>query len=162
MKNTRAGTKKGGVSPAPQSKAQAVSLTNLKRNFRVNTRGLILQVKKILAGEKKRGEIEIVLAGDTLLRHLNKEFAGKDKTTDVLSFVWQESLFPEKRLNYLGEIYISLEQAQRQVKEHGVTLQEELRRLVTHGTLHLLDYDHKKKDEAKLMRKKEEEYLNAR
>ncbi len=115
-----------------------------------------------MKAEKRKGQVEIILAGDGLLRRLNKEFAGKNKTTDVLSFRFNESVSPEKGLNYIGEIYISLEQAKRQAEEYGVNLQEELRRLVTHGTLHLLGYDHQKKDETKLMRKKEEEYLNAR
>ncbi len=139
----------------------SVTLTNLKQNFRVDKTGLVSQVKKILVGEKKRGEIEIVLAGDTLLRHLNKEFAGKNKTTDVLSFVWQESLIPQRKLPYLGEIYISLEQAKRQAKNYAVSLSQELQRLVTHGTLHLLGHDHKKKKAAQAMRKKEEKYLYA-
>src|SRR5574341_1546754 len=161
MKSTRATTKRGGISLSQRSKTQAVNLTNLKQNFKVDKKRLILQVKKILAREKKRGELEIVLAGDTLLRHLNKEFAGKSKTTDVLSFPFGENLAPQKGLNYIGEIYISLEQAKRQAKEYGVTLDQELLRLATHGTLHLLGYDHKKKAEAKIMREKEEKYLYA-
>lgn len=142
-------------------KEPAVTLTNLKRSFRVDKRGLVSQVKKILTGEKKGGEIEIVLAGDTLLRHLNREFAGKDKTTDVLSFSWQESLTPERKLPFLGEIYISLEQAKRQAKTYEASYRQELLRLVTHGALHLLGYDHKKKKDGNVMRKKEEEYLYA-
>jgi rRNA maturation RNase YbeY len=62
-------------------------------------------------------------------------------------------------LPYLGEIYISLEQARRQAREYKVTLKEELLRLATHGTLHLLGYDHKKKNQAKIMKAKEEKYL---
>lgn len=157
----RASTKRGGVNRDRKLNESAVTLANLKQNFRVDKKGLISQVKKILAGERKKGEVEIVLAGDTLLRHLNKEFAGKDKTTDVLSFVWQESLTPERKMPYLGEIYISLEQARRQAKVYAVSLSQELQRLVTHGTLHLLGYDHKKKKDAQAMRKREEKYLYA-
>jgi len=162
MRNTRATIDKGAGKGAARSNEYAITLSHLKKKFKVNQRGLIRQVGKILRNEKKKGPVEVILAGDGLLRRLNKEFAGKNKTTDVLSFPFNESVSPEKGLNYIGEIYISLEQAQRQAKEYGITLAEELLRLVTHGTLHLLGYDHKKKDEAKLMRKKEEEYLNAR
>ncbi len=162
MINTRVTTKRGAGKGAARSKECAITLSHLKKKFKVNQRGLIRQVGKILRNEKKKGWVEVILAGDGLLRRLNKEFAGKNETTDVLSFPFNESVSPEKGLNYIGEIYISLEQAKRQAKEYGVTLQEELLRLVTHGTLHLLGYDHQKKDEAKLMRKKEEKYLNAR
>jgi probable rRNA maturation factor len=162
MKSTRATTKRGAGKGAARSKEYAITLSHLKKKFKVNQRGLIRQVGKILRNEKKKGQVEVILAGDALLKRLNREFTGKNKTTDVLSFPWQESLTPKKRLNYLGEIYISLEQAQRQAKEYGVTGQEELLRLVTHGTLHLLGYDHQKKDEARIMRKKEEKYLHGR
>jgi probable rRNA maturation factor len=54
----------------------------------------------------------------------------------------------------LGEIYISIEQARRQAKEYGASLQDEVLRLVTHGTLHLLGYDHElsMKDEKLMFR----------
>ena len=162
MKNTRAGIKRGDIRKAPKFGNIAITLTQIKKAVPVAKKEIIRQVQKILQAEKRNGQVEIILAGDALLKRLNKEFAGKNKTTDVLSFPFEENVAQEKGLNYIGEIYISLEQAKRQAKEYAVTLREELLRLVTHGTLHLLGYDHQKKDEAKLMRKKEEEYLNAR
>jgi len=162
MKSTRATTKRGGIRSAPKFGNIAVTLTHLKQAVPVAKSRIIQQVQKILQAEKRKGQVEIILAGDALLKRLNKEFAGKNKTTDVLSFSFEENITPQKGLHYIGEIYISLEQAKRQAKEYAVTLREELLRLVTHGTLHLLGYVHHKKDEAKLMRKKEEEYLNAR
>lgn len=113
-----------------------------------------------MKAERKAGKVDVILAGDKLLRELNRKFAGKDKTTDVLSFPLEDG--PGEKSNYLGEIYISPEQAQRQAKEYKVTLQQEVLGLVTHGALHLLGYDHKKPSQAKIMRKKEEKYLNAK
>ena len=60
----------------------------------------------------------------------------------------------------LGDIYVSLDQAIRQAQEYGISLKEEASRLVIHGLLHLLGYDHKNKRQAKTMTKKEEAYLN--
>ncbi|HEX7400632.1 MAG TPA: rRNA maturation RNase YbeY, partial [candidate division Zixibacteria bacterium] len=59
----------------------------------------------------------------------------------------------------LGDIYVSLDQAQRQSEEYGVKFEEEVRLLVTHGLLHLLRYDHKNKNQATIMRRKEKLYL---
>ncbi|MFN8548841.1 MAG: rRNA maturation RNase YbeY [Candidatus Eisenbacteria bacterium] len=84
----------------------------------------------------------LVLAGDTLVRRLNREFRGKDTTTDVLSFSnGPEPLDPdEPRL--LGEVIISVPQCLRQAREQAVPPGQELVRLVVHGLLHVLGHDH--------------------
>lgn len=115
-----------------------------------------------MKAEKRPGQVDLILAGDDLLKKLNRKFTGKHKATDVLSFPLQDSLPTDESMNYLGEIYISLDQAKRQAREFRFSLQEEVQRLVTHGTLHLLGYGHKKKTAARIMRRKEEEYLHAR
>ena len=79
-----------------------------------------------------------LLAGDRELRRLNREFLGKDYPTDVLSF-------PEPGPDgFLGEIAISLERAGEQAGLYGHSLEEELKILMLHGLLHLLDMDHEK------------------
>jgi probable rRNA maturation factor len=60
----------------------------------------------------------------------------------------------------LGDIYVSLDQAKRQAQEYGISLKEEASRLVIHGLLHLLRYDHKNKRQTEIMKEKEEAYLN--
>lgn len=95
-------------------------------------------------------ELTIVLAGDAVLRRLNRDFRGHDTTTDVLSFPsGGETLADGTRP--LGEIVISVPQAARQAQASGHALGRELRVLVIHGYLHLLGYDHEV-DDGRMMR----------
>ena len=89
----------------------------------------------------------LVLAGDRLVRRLNREWRGKDRPTDVLSFPAGDPppLPPgaeESSGPYLGEIVISVPRCREQAAMQGVDPGVELARLVIHGVLHLLGYDH--------------------
>ena len=85
-----------------------------------------------------RGAVDVLLAGDSSLRHLNKTFRGKDKSTDVLSFP-APSAFASK---HAGDLAISLETAARQASAYGHTLPDEIKILLLHGLLHLSGEDH--------------------
>ncbi len=101
------------------------------------------------------------------MRQLNTLFSGMSKTTDVLSFSQiadfkklrtQNSEFPIP----LGDIVINTHQANRQAKKYGVSFYDEIYRLLIHGILHLLGYNHEKGGRrAMIMKKREEELLNA-
>ena len=84
------------------------------------------------------GTVDVLLADDRTLRRLNREFRGKDKATDVLSFPAVEELAGE----HAGDLAISLETAARQAREHGHSLRDEVRVLLLHGLLHLSGMDH--------------------
>jgi probable rRNA maturation factor len=86
-----------------------------------------------------KAELSIVLVSDAQIRRLNKLYRNKDKPTDVLSFPIGEKV--EDWL-ILGDIVISVDTARRQAKELGHSLEEELKRLLVHGLVHLLGYDH--------------------
>jgi probable rRNA maturation factor len=85
-----------------------------------------------------KGQVDVLLANDPTLRHLNKTFRGKNKSTDVLSFP-APSAFAAK---HAGDLAISLETAARQAKTYGHTLAEETKILLLHGLLHLSGEDH--------------------
>jgi probable rRNA maturation factor len=85
-----------------------------------------------------RGQVDILLANDQTLRHLNKTFRGKNKPTDVLSFP-APSAFAGK---HAGDLAISLETAARQAATHGHPLPDEIKILILHGLLHLSGEDH--------------------
>jgi probable rRNA maturation factor len=85
-----------------------------------------------------RGEVDVLLAEDRTLRRLNREFRGKDKATDVLSFPAAAEVADE----FAGDLAISLDTARRQAKTHGHTLRDEVRVLLLHGLLHLQGMDH--------------------
>ena len=97
-------------------------------------------VSKLLDSQSLEGiEVSIYLTDDETIRLLNKSFRGKDKATDVLSFIYKEQVGGYK---LLGEIVISIDTAKRQAKELGHSLEEEIKRLLVHGFVHLLGYDH--------------------
>jgi probable rRNA maturation factor len=89
-----------------------------------------------------RGEVEVLLADDRTLRRLNREWRGKDKATDVLSFPAVEELAGV----HAGDLAVSLETAQRQAVEQGHALRDEVRVLLLHGLLHLTGMDHEADD----------------
>ena len=83
----------------------------------------------------------IVFVSDKKMKELNRDFRGKNTTTDVLSFPYERDEF-ETDEHFLGDIVVSLEQAARQAAENGLTLELEVKQLILHGILHLLGYDH--------------------
>ena len=98
-------------------------------------------------------EVSILLTDDGGIRDLNKRFRNINRPTDVLSFPMED-----ERL--LGDIAVSLDTAGMQARDLRISLEEELGRLVVHGMLHLLGYDHVKGGYgARKMRAKEDELL---
>jgi len=80
--------------------------------------------------------IACMIADDTEIRRLNRQYRGKDQATDVLSFP------PANRNGLPGDIAISIDRARMQAAEQGHSLADELRILMLHGALHLSGMDH--------------------
>ena len=89
----------------------------------------------------QQGSLTIVLTDNETMRRLNKEYAGEEHATDVLSFP-SGDLDPATGIPYLGDVLIALPIAQEQAHDKGHELIQELSLLAIHGTLHLLGYDH--------------------
>ena len=88
-------------------------------------------------------EVSILLTVDADIRKLNQQFRNIDRATDVLSFPQDADEVPITSGEIiLGDIAVSLDTAQAQAKEHGLTFEEEIVLLLIHGILHLLGYDH--------------------
>ena len=83
----------------------------------------------------------VALISDARMKELNGAFRGKDSTTDVLSFPFIADEFDPSE-EHLGDIAISVEQAQKQAGENGLDLETEIKQLILHGVLHLCGYDH--------------------
>jgi probable rRNA maturation factor len=95
------------------------------------------------------------------MRSLNARYRGVDRPTDVLSFPMLEGGKTDGAL-LLGDIVICVPKAAAQAQEHGVRLYDEILRLLVHGFLHLLGYDHEKNaSQRKRMEKRERELLHA-
>ena len=107
-------------------------------------------------------EVSILLTADADIRELNQQFRSIDQATDVLSFpqnAEEDPPIPGELI--LGDIAVSLDTAQVQAKEHGLTFEEEIILLLIHGILHLLGYDHEiSEQEEEKMRSKTRELFN--
>lgn len=90
-------------------------------------------------------QIFVTLVGDKEIQKLNKKHLSRDYPTDVLSFSIEQKL--EDGSEYLGDIVVNCDQAKRQSKDYGNTLEEEIAELVGHGVLHLLGVHHEDDDE---------------
>lgn len=103
-------------------------------------------------------EVSVLLTEDRKMRELNREYRGIDKSTDVLSFAFEEDTtvkLPPGVPRMLGDVVLSLETVRRQAVEHSRTFSQEAAWALCHGVLHLLGYDHQTDDEEALMRAKE-------
>ena len=98
-------------------------------------------------------EISVTLVSDARIRALNRDYRGKDRPTDVLSFAQNEGEFAELNAELLGDVIISLETADRQRGERS--LLDEATHLLVHGVLHLLGWDHAEDAEAERMEAEE-------
>jgi probable rRNA maturation factor len=94
-------------------------------------------VRNVLERERRRVDVSVTFVGPGAMRRLNTEWKGRDAVTDVLAF---PLCHPGGRLT--GDVYICAAEARRQARLHGVAAREEVARLVIHGTLHVLGYDH--------------------
>ena len=119
-----------------------VHLTNRQRTFKIQKTFLISTAAMILRYTGQRtGELSVVLINDRAMRALNAKYRGVPKTTDVLSFPQS----PQQRgveQHLIGDVVISLQAATRQANARASTLHGEVVRLLVHGILHLLGYDH--------------------
>lgn len=105
------------------------------------------------------GELSVVLCDDAFITPLNRDWRGKDRPTDVLSFAQREGEEADPDDPVLGDVIISLETAARQAEERGHSLDHEARVLLVHGVLHLLGYDHEEDEEAEEMEALERDLL---
>jgi len=106
---------------------------------------------KVVRAENKKGRLAVSLVGDIEIRKLNRKYRNIDRATDVLSFEMGED-------GLLGDIIISEATAKRNAARFRSGYKEELKRLVIHGALHLLGYDHVKKSDRMKMRSREAFY----
>lgn len=109
-------------------------------------------------------ELHVMVVDDAAMREINRDYRKKDKPTDVLSFpqFTPSEVRGRKKTShlsgsYLGDLVISSDTTRAQAKRFGVSVQQELIRLLVHGVLHLCGYDHEKVParEAQRMRRRE-------
>lgn len=119
-------------------------------------------IDKCLSLEGVKSSIfSIIFIDDEKMQELNNTYRGIDRTTDVLSFAFEdnEEVIGSNRI--LGSIFVSIPKMEEQAREYGHSKTRELSFLVVHGLLHLLGYDHTKGEkEEKEMFSRQELVLN--
>ena len=102
-----------------------------------------------------RSELSIALVDDQEIRTLNQAWRNKNRPTDVLSFSLLEGDDLGGRRGLMGDVVISVETAATQARERHRGLDEEVARLVIHGLLHIVGFDHEEDQEARAMRREQ-------
>jgi probable rRNA maturation factor len=163
-----------------------ILIKNHQRRRSLTRRKITATARKILClMDQPAAELSIMFVGDKKMSELNAAYRGIDRSTDVLAFPqisgksevrnkkfkkaknpasqFYTSHFPLLTSHFmLGDIVINVPRAESQAIMYGWGFYEEISRLLIHGTLHLLGYDHEKTVYmAGKMRKKEQEILNA-
>ncbi len=111
-------------------------------------------IENVIASEGKTlVEISYIFCDDEYLLKINIEYLDHDTYTDIISFDYSVGKILQ------GEIYISTERVLENSKDFDVKFEDELRRVLVHGVLHLSGYKDKTEEEAALMRSKEEEKM---
>ena len=110
-------------------------------------RGLAARLASAAEAARKaarlKGGFTILLAGDRKLRALNRDFRGKDKPTNVLSFPGADG--------YAGDIALAYGVTKKEAKAAGKTVADHATHLVVHGVLHLAGHDHERPKQARAM-----------
>lgn len=147
--------------------AEHIVLVSVSEPFAasVSQERLAAVARRVLEAEgAPAAELSVTVTDDETVRSLNRQYAGEDAVTDVLSFSQREGeefVSPPGSVPALGEVIIACPQAARQAQERGRSAADEVAWLLIHGTLHLLGYDHAEPDEERRMRAREEELVEA-
>lgn len=130
-----------------------LEIINLQKFHRVNKNKIKELVKDVLKAEAADAEINVVLVDNKKIKEMNNAFLGHNYATDVLSFAYEKE--EKQKNNILGEIVVSVEMAARLARRQERAVEGELALYLTHGLLHLLGYNDKKKVDAKKMHQRE-------
>lgn len=135
---------------------------NFENNYEQDFTAIIEQALKTL-GIEDDVEVSCVLVDDERIHEINREYRHIDRSTDVISFAMEDNdqFYVEGMPRTLGDIFISVDHANKQAEEYGHSLRREMCFLFTHGILHLLGYDHMTDEQEKEMFGLQDEILGA-
>lgn len=133
----------------------AITFTNEKIKFELKQKSKIKTwIAQVIEQEKKSlGELSYAFVSDEALLKMNKEYLNHNTFTDIITFDYTEGKIIS------GDIFISIDRVKENAKKFEVDFQEEIKRVIIHGVLHLCGYKDKKPADVKIMRKKEDKAL---
>ncbi|MBO8474697.1 MAG: rRNA maturation RNase YbeY [Bacteroidetes bacterium] len=114
-------------------------------------------LKMVAESEIRRiGDISIIFCSDNYILEVNRKYLGHDYFTDIITFDYCSG-------NVLsGDLFISVDSVKENSVEYGTEFEDELNRVIVHGILHLIGYDDHTEEDVKVMREKENYYLDLR
>ena len=141
------------MSPKSMIEINNLTTSRVDEDFLKKTAKMVLEGEHPPVGRvPEEANLSIALVGQGRMRELNKKYLGKNRATDVLAFGDNDGL---------GEIVICLREVKKNARRFNSTFKKELVRVLIHGILHLLGYDHEKLEkEAEKMEEKENYYLS--
>jgi probable rRNA maturation factor len=113
-------------------------------------------VRAVLAGERREATVSVTFLGPVRMQALNRAYLGHDRPTDVIAFG-----LGQPNGSVVGDVYVCRAIAAREATRRGIPLRQELVRLVVHGTLHVLGWEHPE-DESRVrapMWRRQERYV---
>ena len=149
-----------------------VSVVDLQNKVKINKKYLQrIAEKAVSLGSRNRQklmpgkyELGIIFVSNNYIKRLNRKYRNVNRATDVIAFPMEEHNKFTPSIHFsscvLGDVFISTERARVQAKYFGHSIEKEIAILTIHGILHLLRYDHEKREDGRVMKQKEEEILN--
>lgn len=114
-------------------------------------------ITETIEGKKRKvGDINFIFCSDSYLLSINKQYLKHDTYTDIITFDYSKEA---TTIPISGDIFISIDRIKENAKKFSKTTEEELRRVIIHGILHLLGYADKTKVAKEEMTKQENKYL---
>lgn len=132
-----------------------INFYNEEINFTLKNKTKIRQwINSCTAAEQREiGEVTYLFGNDDYVLSANRQYLNHDYLTDILTFDYSEGGVLQ------GDVIISIDRVKDNAKQFGVSMENELLRVIIHGILHLCGYKDKTKKEAAVMRSKEESCL---
>lgn len=129
---------------------------NFETEFNLESEDIISSwISEVIINEGcKEGELNYIFCDDEYLHKLNVEFLDHDTLTDIISFDYSVG----KELH--GDVFISVDRVKDNATDLELNFNDELHRVMIHGVLHYCGYKDKSDEEKKIMRAKEDFYLN--
>ncbi|TLM61158.1 MAG: rRNA maturation RNase YbeY [Deltaproteobacteria bacterium] len=137
-----------------------IAIENRQRKVKLLKLPLRSVARRILSASGcPDARLSVLVTDDRGIQEINRDWLGKDRPTNVISFAMQEGEGAGVQADLLGDVVISAETAARDAAEAGVPFEHELYFLLLHGILHLLGYDHERGTaaEARRMEAREQE-----
>jgi len=137
-----------------------ISFHNEDVKFSLKNKAILKKWIKSTIEKKKRktGDLNFIFCSDGHLLGINKQYLNHDTYTDIITFDYSKE---DPKMPISGDIFISIERVRENAEKFSKTFENELHRVIIHGTLHLLGYADKSKPAKAEMTREEDKCLKA-